>query len=64
MVGDFVWTEHDPSPELADRSIGLGAYTFDCHWVSLYADDGGISAEGRVNNGHDGKPAGGVGQAP
>merc|ERR1719272_1454360 len=66
MVGDFVWTEHDAPAAIAARTIGLGAYTFDCHWVSLYADaaDSTIKAEGRVNNGHDGIPTHGVGQAP
>jgi len=64
MLGDFVWTEHDPPAAIADRTVGLGAYTFDCHWVSLYADGATTKAEGRVNNGHDGKRSGGVGQAP
>ena len=47
LVGDFVWTEHDPPPEVMHRSIGLGAYSFDCHWVSLYVDNGTIVAEGQ-----------------
>ena len=37
MVGDFVWTERDPPASmLSKRGVGLGAYTFDCHWCSLY----------------------------
>ena len=64
MVGDFVWTEHDPPTGLTAHSVGLGAYTFDCHWVTMYANDGEIAVEGRVNNGHNGSPAGGVTQAP
>ena len=69
MVGEFVWTEHDPPQAIQQRSIGLGSYSFDCHWVSLYIENPGtdnatVAAEGRVNNGHDGKPTGGVTQAP
>lgn len=53
LVGDFVWTEHEPNASLLDRSVGVGAYTFDCHWVSLYvANDSSnnsyIAAEGCV----------------
>lgn len=64
MVGDFVWTEHDPPSGLMSHTIGLGAYTFDCHWVSLYAQGQTVVAEGRVNNCHDGRPGCGVTQAP
>jgi hypothetical protein len=71
LVGDFVWTEHVPPQQIRDRGIGLGAYSFDCHWCSLYVvnatSSGGkasVAAEGRVNNGRDGKPAGGVLQQP
>jgi hypothetical protein len=74
LVGDWVWTEHVPSEEKQQRSIGLGAYTFDCHWVTLYdvpvsshgANRGKASvvAEGRVNQGRDGRDVPGVTQAP
>jgi hypothetical protein len=80
LVGDWVWTEHVPSGEMQQRSIGLGAYTFDCHWVTLYdvpasasasasasvssKGKASIAAEGRVNQGRDGKDKGGVTQAP
>ena len=77
MVGDFVWTEHEPPAALLARTVGLGAYSFDCHWCSLYvvnataaAVDGtasataSVAAEGRVHNGHSGNPAKGVSQAP
>ena len=46
------------------RSVGLGAYTFDCHWVSLYVDGAQIAAEGRVNQNSEGKDVPGVAQAP
>eukprot|EP00038_Savillea_parva_P018622 m.24571 g.24571 ORF g.24571 m.24571 type:complete len:727 (-) comp4171_c0_seq1:164-2344(-) len=69
LVGDFVWTEHDPPQDKADRTVGLGAYTFDCHWVSLYANKSVpsgavVQAEGRVNRGPDGSPQSGVLQPP
>ena len=35
MVGDFVWTEHDPPATVAERTVGLGAYSFDCHWYGV-----------------------------
>ena len=56
LVGDWVWTEHVPSEEKQQRSIGLGAYSFDCHWVSLYIEhplkpeaSDYVAAEGRVH---------------
>lgn len=66
LQGDFVWTEHDPPPLIGNHSVGLGAYSFDCHWVSLYVgeDNKTVEAEGRVNNGHNGEPNHGVGQDP
>ena len=72
LVGDWVWTEHVPSEEKQKRSIGLGAYVFDCHWVTLYdvpaSADGKIKAavvaEGRVNQDRDGHDVSGVTQAP
>eukprot|EP01052_Picozoa_sp_SAG31_P025399 SAG31_NODE_2224_length_6150_cov_5.071724_2_plen_713_part_00 len=71
IVGDFVWTELDPPPSLLARTIGLGAYTFDCHWCSLYVLNSSttgtparIAAEGRVNQGRNGKRTGGVLQTP
>ena len=66
LVGDFVWTEHPPPAAIAARGVGLGAYSFDCHWVTLYANRSApgastsIYAEGRVNRGRDGKPTSGV----
>ena len=60
LVGDFVWTEHKLSPAFQARSVGLGAYSFDCHWVSLFAVPGNppfVAGEGRVNNDADGKPS-------
>lgn len=34
MVGDFMWTEAMISDEMQQqRSVGLGSYTFDVHWV-------------------------------
>lgn len=43
LVGDFVFTQNDPPPALAARSIGLGSYAFDAHVVQRvvhHADDG------------------------
>ena len=70
LVGDWVWTEHVPSEEKQQRSIGLGAYSFDCHWVTLYdvpqngSVRASVAAEGRVNQDRDGKDSPGVMQAP
>jgi hypothetical protein len=70
LVGDFVWTELDPPEALQSRTVGLGSYTFDSHWVSLYATANSstpgayVAAEGRVNHGRNGKPARGVMQTP
>ena len=74
LVGDWVWTEHVPPAEKQQRSIGLGAYSFDCHWVSLYdvpastaggkTTDAHIVAEGRVNQGRDGENVPSVTQPP
>lgn len=57
MVGDFVWTENPISHEMQQkRSIGLGSYSFDVHWVTLFLDTNAslpqptIAMEGRVND--------------
>ena len=62
LVGDWVWTEMDPPMRYTKRSIGVGGYSFDCHWVSLYADKNLVRSEGRVHRGENGKPPNGVGQ--
>lgn len=69
LIGDFVWTEHVPPEPLRQRTVGLGAYTFDCHWVSLYVarptgQPAYVAAEGRVNNGREGSHGLGVHQPP
>jgi hypothetical protein len=34
MVGDFIWTEAMVSEDMRrQRSVGLGSYSFDVHWV-------------------------------
>lgn len=48
LVGDFVWTEHRPAPALIARSVGLGSYSFDCHFVSRVVHREGEAAEHRV----------------
>ena len=62
LVGDWVWTEMDPPAHYAARSVGVGGYSFDCHWVSLYAENSSVSGEGRVNQGANGTKDGGVTQ--
>lgn len=70
LVGDFVWTEFDPDERYLERTVGLGSYSFDSHWVSLYASaapsDAGayVVAEGRVHKGRNGSPPDGVMQKP
>lgn len=70
VVGDFVWTEWEPPAAIALRTVGLGSYTFDCHWVSRVVHTTAspttdyVVAEGRVNNGAHGQPVPGVMQTP
>ena len=71
LVGDYVWTEAVVSDEMQKRSVGLGAYSFDCHWVTLYVEHNVthgekpfIAAEGRVNENRQEQDVGGVIQAP
>ena len=54
LVGDFVWTEYRPSRALSARTVGLGSYIFDCHYVSRYVDaaTGQVVKEGRVKVDH------------
>lgn len=57
LVGDFVWTEVTPNATMRNRSIGLGSYTFDVHYVSRVILRGTdptkdtVVHEGRVNSG-------------
>ena len=60
-----------PPPPMQKRSVGLGAYVFDCHWVTLYVEHNVthgekpyIAAEGRVNQNRQEQDVGGVMQAP
>ena len=71
MVGDYVWTEAVISDAMQKRSVGLGAYSFDCHWVTLYLEHNVtrgekpyIAAEGRVNQNREEQDVGGVMQTP
>jgi hypothetical protein len=72
LVGDYVWTEAVITDAMQQRSIGLGAYSFDCHWVTLYVDNHNVTsgakplvvAEGRVNENRQEQDVGGVMQAP
>jgi len=57
MVGDYVWTENPISHQMQQtRSVGLGSYSFDVHWVTLFLDTNAtlpqptIAMEGRVND--------------
>jgi len=51
LVGDWVWTEHEPPALLKSRSVGLGSYSFDSHFVSRYCDPIShlVMKEGRVD---------------
>ena len=54
LVGDWVWTEHLPNASKVNRTIGLGSYNFDSHYVSRIisrtgnASTDSIMKEGRV----------------
>ena len=58
-MGDFIWTEHDPPPTMLARSVGLGAYSFDCHWCSLYV----VNATGSTGDKAAGGEEGAAGRA-
>ena len=55
LLGDWVWSEHRPNASLLDRSVGLGSYAFDSHYVSRVVHRTGDAAkdyvvkEGRVD---------------
>jgi len=50
LVGDWVWTEHALDANKSSRSVGLGSYNFDCHFVSRLVDPTTslVVKEGRV----------------
>jgi hypothetical protein len=48
MVGDYVWTEAVISDAMQKRSVGLGAYSFDCHWVTLYVEHNATNGDGEA----------------
>ena len=54
LVGDWVWTQHKPNVSKVHRTIGLGSYNFDSHYVSRIIQRTGdaskdtIVKEGRI----------------
>jgi hypothetical protein len=62
LVGDWVWTEHEVDGTHLRRSVGVGSYGFDSHFVSRVVERMGDAAkdtvvkEGRVDV-HEPQPA-------
>eukprot|EP00937_MAST-01D_sp_MAST-1D-sp2_P007326 g7326.t1 len=72
LVGEWVWTEFKPNATLLARSVGLGSYNFDSHYVRRYAGRSGggdpakdtIMREGRVKVQREQLPPGAPTPAP
>ena len=48
LVGEWVWSEHRPDASKLARSVGVGSYSFDSHYVSRLVQRTGEAAQDRV----------------